>query len=210
MALPVPQETTMAESPKLGSSVLVGLIAFIAVSAWVAIEVASSNPYKTGHVIGPRIISDRVATGGTMIPVHASLSPDEAIVTPESMQTVEAPAAAPPAKPGAQRSVTRPAPPKVVVAAPTKRAPTMLHPRIVVEERRLSADERIRLAVIDRLAADPQLDGRIGVDTKDAVVRLTGWTRTAGQARHAEREARSVQQVKQVRNEIRPRVGGSV
>ena len=38
----------------------------------------------------------------------------------------------------------------------------------------------------------------------------SGWTRTAGQAYRAEREARSVQGVRYVQNEIRPRIGGSV
>jgi len=81
---------------------------------------------------------------------------------------------------------------------------------IVVEERRLTQDERIEMEVLDRLATNPRLSGKIGVESRGAVVRLTGWTRTVGQARRAERAARSVRSVQQVRNEIRPRVGGSV
>ena len=54
------------------------------------------------------------------------------------------------------------------------------------------------------------ISGLIGVETRDSVVRLSGWTRTSGQARHAERDARSVGGVRYVQNEIRPRVGGSV
>lgn len=83
-------------------------------------------------------------------------------------------------------------------------------PPIIVEERRLSEDERIQLDVMDRIASNPRLDGKIGVESRDSVVRLSGWTRTVGQARHAERDARSVMGVKYVQNEIRARVGGSV
>ena len=83
-------------------------------------------------------------------------------------------------------------------------------PPIIVEERRLSEDERIQLEVMDRIAGNPRLDGKIGVESRDSVVRLSGWTRTVGQARHAERDARSVMGVKYVQNEIRARVGGSV
>ena len=194
----------MADS-KVGSSVLVGLIAFIAVSAWLAVEVASNNPYRPPHVPEPRLVKDRVSTGSTMIPVHASLSPDERVVTQESPAPVAIP------KPPVQRSAPRPAPVKAAVPQGKPRAsPAPVRTSILVEERRLSPDERIRLEVMDRLAANPQLNGKIGVETKDAVVRLTGWTRTVGQARHAEREARSVRSVKHVQNEIRPRVGGSV
>ena len=83
-------------------------------------------------------------------------------------------------------------------------------PPIVVEQRRLTTDERIQLEVMERLAANARLSGKIGVESKGAVVRLSGWTRTVGQARNAEREARGVMGVKYVQNEIRPRVGGSV
>ena len=83
-------------------------------------------------------------------------------------------------------------------------------PPILVEERRLTEDERIQAEVMDRLATNSRLDGKIGVESRDSVVRLSGWTRTVGQARHAERDARSVYGVKYVQNEIRPRVGGSV
>ena len=83
-------------------------------------------------------------------------------------------------------------------------------PPIIVEERRLTEDERIQAEVMDRIAANPRLGGQIGVESRDSVVRLSGWTRTVGQARHAENDARSVYGVKYVQNEIRARVGGSV
>lgn len=83
-------------------------------------------------------------------------------------------------------------------------------PRITVEQRRLSRDERIQAEVMDRIAADSRLSGKIGVVSQDSVVTLSGWTRTAGQARNAERDARSIVGVRYVQNQIRPRIGGSV
>jgi len=83
-------------------------------------------------------------------------------------------------------------------------------PGIRVESRRLTLDERIQSAVMDKLASNDRLGGKIGVESHDAVVRLTGYTRTVGQAWRAERDARSVIGVRYVQNEIRPRVGGSV
>jgi osmotically-inducible protein OsmY len=81
---------------------------------------------------------------------------------------------------------------------------------ITVEERRLTEDERIQSAVMDRLASNSRLSGKIGVESRDAVVTLTGYTSTAGQAYRAGREAHGVLGVKYVQNEIRPRIGGSV
>lgn len=89
-------------------------------------------------------------------------------------------------------------------------APAATQPAITVEQRRLSEDERIQATVMDKLANNSRLSGKIGVTSKDSVVTLSGYTRTAGQAWHAERDARSVVGVKYVQNEIRPRVGGSV
>ena len=83
-------------------------------------------------------------------------------------------------------------------------------PGIRVEDRRLSADERIQAQVIDKLANIQHVSGKIGVESHDSVVTLSGWTTTAGQASRAGREARVVIGVKYVQNEIRPRIGGSV
>lgn len=81
---------------------------------------------------------------------------------------------------------------------------------IIVEGRRLTNDERIQAEAMDRIAAHPRVSGRIGVESRSSVVTLTGWTRTVGQARSAEREARGVAGVRYVRNQIRARVGGAV
>jgi hyperosmotically inducible periplasmic protein len=77
---------------------------------------------------------------------------------------------------------------------------------VVVEERRAASDELILGQVMDRLASNSRLEGKIGVETRDAVVTLTGWTRTEGQAWIAEQEARSVAGVAYVHNRIRPRM----
>jgi len=87
---------------------------------------------------------------------------------------------------------------------------SIAQPGITVESRRLTLDERIQSQVMDKLASNDRLGGKIGVESHDAVVRLTGYTRTVGQAWRAERDARSVIGVKYVQNEIRARVGGSV
>jgi hypothetical protein len=81
---------------------------------------------------------------------------------------------------------------------------------IIIEERRLSEDERIQSAVMDKLANNSRLSGKIGVEAHNAVVRLSGYTITAGQAYRAGRDAGSIMGVKYVQNEIRPRIGGSV
>jgi osmotically-inducible protein OsmY len=87
---------------------------------------------------------------------------------------------------------------------------SVTQPGITVQERRLSNDERIQAQVMDKLASNSHLSGKIGVEASDAVVTLTGYTSTVGQAWRAGNEARSVIGVKYVQNQIRPRVGGSV
>ena len=104
----------------------------------------------------------------------------------------------------------------VVIAAEEPAAPVVIErstayqPAITIEQRRLSNDERIQAQVMDRLAGIHNISGKIGVESNDAVVRLTGYTATNGQAYRAGREASSVMGVRYVQNEIRPRVGGSV
>jgi osmotically-inducible protein OsmY len=90
----------------------------------------------------------------------------------------------------------------LALAAP---ATAQVEAGIVVEAQRLS-DDHIQSMVMDKLAANPRLTGRIGVTTRDAVVTLSGWTLTAGQAFRAEADARNVSGVRSVRNDIRPRL----
>ena len=200
----------MTEAPKVGSSIVVGLIMFGAVSAWVAAEAMSNLPSVP-------VFEREVQRTTSMIPVSDSLLPQEEVVSvappapvvpaaPQRVVEVAAPTAPAEAPKASARRVARtPAP----AAAPPARRPTTTRTTVVVEGRR-TADQRIQREVMDRLAANTRLDGHISVQSKQAVVRLSGWTRTTGQAREAEREARSVRDVRYVENEIRPRVGGSL
>lgn len=82
-----------------------------------------------------------------------------------------------------------------------------VQPPITIEERRLSEDERIQALVMDAILTAPRMTGKIGVESRDAVVTLTGWTATSGQATRAGMYAHRVSGVKSVDNQIRPRVG---
>ncbi len=115
------------------------------------------------------------------------------------------PLAAPAEPVVASETVVAPAP----VPAPVVEPP-VAQPPLTVEDRRLTPDQRIQANVIDVLAQAPNISGKIGVESQDAVVTLTGYTVTAGQAYRAGRHAGGVEGVKSVRNEIRPRIGGSV
>ena len=113
-----------------------------------------------------------------------SLSPNEEIVA------APAPAASEKAVPVVERSVAQ--------------------PPVTVETRRLSLDERIQGDVMDAIYNMPNISGKIGVESHDAVVTLTGYTMTGGQAWRAARTAGSIQGVRYVQNEIRPRVGATM
>ena len=77
---------------------------------------------------------------------------------------------------------------------------------ITVTEQRL-VDQRIQSEVIGVLSRHPGLTGRIAVETADQVVTLSGTLMTESQIRMAGREAWRVNGVRNVVNEIRPRVG---
>ena len=78
-----------------------------------------------------------------------------------------------------------------------------------MEAPRLTEDQQINSDVVDSLASDPYLSGRIGVQTRDRDVNLTGTVGTPGQIRRAVRDARSVPGVDHVSSELRPRVGAN-
>lgn len=87
------------------------------------------------------------------------------------------------------------------------RAPEPPRAAITITEPRLTVDQRIQADVMDLLARNPNLSGRIGVVSEDATVTLTGRVATSGQAWRAGRDARGVVGVRHVVNAIRPRVG---
>ena len=69
-------------------------------------------------------------------------------------------------------------------------------PPVTVEERRLTLDERIQGDVMDAIYNSPNISGKIGVESHNAVVTLTGYTMTGGQAWRAARTAGSIQGVR--------------
>lgn len=88
-------------------------------------------------------------------------------------------------------------------------ASTSREPSITVSEQRL-LDQRIQANVMNVLARNPELSGRVVVESKDQVVNLSGYLATQGQVFRAGRDASHVQGVKYVVNEIRPRVGAVI
>jgi BON domain-containing protein len=81
-------------------------------------------------------------------------------------------------------------------------------PPIVVTQPRATEDELITQDVVDTLANDPRLSGRIGVETTDREVELSGIVTSSGQALRAERDTMSVPGVRNVHNTLATRIGG--
>jgi len=79
-------------------------------------------------------------------------------------------------------------------------------PSITITEQRIG-DQRIQAAVMDALARSESLSGKVGVESQDRVVNLSGYLMTAGQVMRAGKTAAAVTGVRYVVNEIRPRVG---
>ena len=101
--------------------------------------------------------------------------------------------------------------PQYVYVAPEPTVTEVIYeaPAITVEAPRLTEDQAITNDVVDTLANDPWLSGRIGVETRDRDVNLTGTVGTPGQIRRAVRGAKSVPGVDHVTSELRPRVGAN-
>ena len=126
----------------------------------------------------------------------ASVAPSDSVIAPQTVVVDDPAVAAPvPAAPAAR---------PVVVDEGVRQPP------ITIEQRRLTLDERIQADVMDAVLHTPNVTGKIGVESNDAIVTLTGWTNTSGQAFRAGRSAQGVQGVTHVENLIRPRVGGSI
>ena len=96
-----------------------------------------------------------------------------------------------------------------VVYEPVVYAPAVVEERVIVTAPPLSEDQAITRDVVDTLVTNPRLSGRIGVETRNNTVSLTGRVATPGQVRAAERDAKSVPGVREVQSELRPSVGGS-
>lgn len=170
----------MKMRPKIRNAALVGALATVAATAWAMNE---SN--------------ETISNAGSDSGVVVLESPGPGFAPSESVVLVNEPASE------TVVLVNEPA------IAPVEER-SVAQAGITVEERRLSEDERIQAQVMDRLANAQRISGKIGVESHDAVVTLSGYTSTAGQAYRAGREAGGVMGVKYVQNEIRPRIGGSV
>ena len=225
--------------PKARHAALVGALAAIGATAWATNDAMSTSSEAPAGITARDLVeiqSDEVAPPSRHeVRLDDSLSPREAIVPEdeviEESEAVEPaasedtpapsdePAVAPTGKPAVvPRRAVNPAPVRkqrsvpathVVVAAPVEERSTTL-PGIIVQEKRLPEDERIQAQVMDKLASNPRLVGKIAVEARNSEVWLSGYTATAGQAWHAGRDAGSVVGVRYVHNWIRPRVGGSV
>jgi len=101
-----------------------------------------------------------------------------------------------------QRSLSR----LLVLGAAALTAVVASAASITVTEHRL-IDQRIQADVMGVLARNPELSGRVVVESRDAVVNLSGYLATQGQVRRAGRDASQVTGVKFVVNEIRPQLG---
>ena len=69
-------------------------------------------------------------------------------------------------------------------------------------------DDRITSEVIGNIAADPNINGIVGVQTENSVVTLDGRVSTPGQALRAGYDAHRADGVSEVQNRLRTRVGG--
>ena len=180
----------MKMNPKVRTAVLVGALAAVAATAW------ATTDYRPALVPAYDMRTTEEAAPPATKPVmtEQALVPGETIVNAEEAAPEPMPLATP------VRTETHTYVQRESVAQPP----------IAVETKRLSDDERIQLAVMDVLAANQHLSGKISVQSNDRIVKLSGWTRTSGQAWQAERDARRVEGVRYIQNEIRPRIGGSV
>jgi hypothetical protein len=173
----------MKNQLKLRNAALVTALAAVAATAWATTEYTTSS-YSDLDAQEVVVTQDETV----ITPAEPAVAAETATTNTETIVVNEIPA--PAAAPVAERSVAA--------------------PPLTVEDRRLTEDQRIQALVMDKLAAAPNITGLIGVESKDAVVTLTGYTVTAAQAQRAGRHAGSVEGVKSVQNEIRARIGGSV
>src|SRR5689334_5833478 len=89
------------------------------------------------------------------------------------------------------------------VLAQTDSNPGYVAEPTVVTAQRSAEDQAITSAVIERLRNDPQISGRIGVDTVRNVVTLSGRVSTPMQADRAASHAMRTAGVREVDNQLR-------
>jgi len=133
---------------------------------------------------------------------HKAVEPP-VLAQPERASPPAAPAAAPVAQAPRTKTASKKATPKQVAKPPRPVAPPPPQPQ-------LSRDDRIEADVRNAIYRTPNLHGKIAVEANDGIVTLDGWTLTPGEAHRAAAAARRVKDVKQVQNNIRPRMAGGL
>ena len=98
-----------------------------------------------------------------------------------------------------------PAPVTYIAPAPIETQQTI----IVTAPRNADDDYLINSGVADTIAADPGIRGHVETQTYRNTVTLGGRVTTPGMVDRVERDARSVDGVRDVENFVRPVVGGS-
>ena len=86
-------------------------------------------------------------------------------------------------------------------------SPGYVGPATVVTGSRSAEDQAINADVMERIANDPQISGRVGVDTQRNVVTLSGRVATTVQADRAARQAMRTPGVREVDNQLRSHPG---
>lgn len=155
----------------------------------------------TMKIAAPLMLATTAALAATGYTVQSSVT--HPYVAPGASDSWVAPA--PNEQPGAAANASE------SIAAPTA-APaieTQAQSRVEITAPRLSEDELLRNAVMDRLASDRGLAGKVGVETYRHTVSLTGRVTTTGQVERAASLARSVDGVWRVDNYLLARVGMS-
>jgi BON domain len=126
------------------------------------------------------------------------LDTDEDVIAQNEMTPIDEPAQPP------VSDIEQPPVPAAASAA----NPPYTEPPITVTITPEDRDTLINKDVMDALSNEPNLSGKIGVETSNQVVTLTGRVSTTGQVERAGRIARGVTDVNDVQNLIHARVGG--
>lgn len=199
--------------PASNSNSIVVLVMFVAVMATAGVLYSvleeAAPPRKVAYT--PPTDSPIAAPAETPKPALGAEPNPQVRAIPPSTQAPRAQASRPKASPTRVAKKPRPAPQKRDVpldqplqAEAPKQTPAVPHARA------LSPDQRLQAEVMNAIRRTGSLHGSIAVEAKDGVVHLNGWTLTPGEAYRAANAARRVKDVKEVQNDIRPRMSGSV
>ena len=157
----------------------------------------------TMKIAAPLMLATTAALAATGDTVHSRVTHPYVAPGASDSWVAPAPNEQPAASANASESIAAPA------AAPAPAIEAQSQSRVEITAPRLSEDELLRNAVMDRLANDRGLAGKVGVETYRHTVSLTGRVTTTGQVERAASLARSVDGVWRVDNYLLARVGMS-